>query len=394
MNLNKLKKQYNKYVLNTYTRTDFCLVKGKDTVVQDINGKKYLDFFPGWVVSGVGHRNKFVLNRVKDQISKIFHVSNNYYNELQGELSQLIIEHSFKGKVFYGNSGAEANEGAIKLARKYGSKSKRYEIITMKKSFHGRSMATLSATGQDKIKKGFAPLVKGFKHIKFNDIQAVKKAVTKKTIAIMLEPIQGEGGINIADKKYMKELRSFCNKKDILLIFDEVQTGIGRTGKMFGCTYYGVKPDIMTLAKSLGGGLPIGVFVVAQKYSKVLVPGDHASTFGGSPLVCAAGLGVFDALTKGGLLKHANVMSDYFKKKLDLLTKKLPIIDKVKMVGLMIGIELDVTDGSSIYKECLEKGLLINCTQGNILRIMPPLCVTKKEADKALSILENVLIKI
>ncbi|MDD4203090.1 MAG: aspartate aminotransferase family protein [Candidatus Omnitrophica bacterium] len=391
MELDQIKKQYDKYVLATYARTDLCLVKGKDTVVEDINGKKYLDFFPGWVVSGVGHRNSYVVKRMKDQMDKIFHVSNNYYNELQGELSQKIIENSFKGKVFYGNSGAEANEGAIKLARKYGSEEGRYEIITMTRSFHGRTMATLSATGQDKVKKGFAPLLEGFIHVPFNDIDAVKKAITKKTVAVMLEPIQGEGGINIADKKYMKQLRDLCDEKKILLILDEVQTAMGRTGKMFGYKYFGITPDIMTLAKSLGGGLPIGAFVVRSEFADVLQPGNHGSTFGGSPLICAAALGVFDSLTKGGLLKQCNIMSSYFKKRLIELKKKQPIIKTIKIVGLMIGLEIAVEDASNVYKKCLEKGLLINCTQGNILRIMPPLCVTKAQADKAIKILEDVL---
>lgn len=392
MNLSQVKKLYDSYVMNTYTRVDLCLVKGKDTIVEDSQGKKYLDFFPGWAVSGLGHRNDYVLKSVKDQLNKIFHVSNNYYNEPQAKLAEVIIKNSFSGKVFFANSGAEANEAAIKLARKFGNPS-RYEIITMEKSFHGRTLATLTATGQDKVKKGFDPLPTGFKYVPFNDVEAVKEAVTDKTIAIMLEPIQGEGGINIADKEYLAALRKLCDEKNMLLIFDEVQTGIGRTGTIFAFQYYGVTPDIMTLAKSLGGGFPIGVMVASKKYADILTPGTHASTFGGSPIVSAAALGVFQALTKGKLLKNGIKMGKYFKTKLENLKKESPLIKKIKIVGVMIGVELNMEDAAIVYTKCLEKGLLINCTQKNILRIMPPLCVTKAEIDKAMKILKEALME-
>lgn len=392
MNLNQTKKLYDSYVMNTYMRVDLCLVKGKDTIVEDSQGKKYLDFFPGWAVSGLGHRNDYVLKSVKAQLNKIFHVSNNYYNEPQAELAKVIINNSFPGKAFFANSGAEANEAAIKLARKFGNPG-RYEIITMEKSFHGRTLATLTATGQDKVKKGFDPLPTGFKYVPFNDIEAVKEAVTDKTIAIMLEPIQGEGGINIADKEYLAALRKICDEKNMLLIFDEVQTGIGRTGTIFAFQYYGVTPDIMTLAKSLGGGFPIGVMVASKKYADILTPGTHASTFGGSPIISAAALGVFQALTKGKLLKNGIKMGKYFKAKLECLKKEIPLIKKLKIAGLMIGVELDMEDATVVYTRCLQKGLLINCTQKNILRIMPPLCVTKAEVDKAMKILKEALME-
>jgi len=390
MNFKQVKKLYDDYVLKTYTRTDFCLVKGKDAYVWDINGKKYLDFFPGWVVSGLGHRNSYVVKNLKKQLGKILHISNNFYSDMQGTLAKTIIQNSFPGKVFFGNSGAEANEGAIKLARKFGNPD-RYEIITMEKSFHGRTIATITATGQDKVKIGFEPLPAGFKHVPFNDINAARNAVTDKTVAIMLEPVQGEGGINIADKTYLQELRKLCDEKNMLLIFDEVQTGIGRTGHMFGFQAFGVQPDVMTLAKSLGGGLPIGAVVVSSKYTDILKPGSHASTFGGSPIVAAAALGVFEALKKGGLLQNGKKMSKYFEKELSSMAKRLPLIKKIKLLGLMIGIELDMEDGAVVFEKCLEKGLLINCTQKNILRITPPLCITKKDADKGLAILEGVL---
>jgi len=390
MKLDNMKKVYDDYTLKTYTRTDLCLIKGKDTLVHDINGRVYLDFFPGWAVSGLGHRNSFVLKRLTAQAKKIFHVSNNYYNELQGELSRVIVKNSFKGKVFFSNSGAEANEAAIKLARKFGNP-ERFEIITMEKSFHGRTLATLTATGQEKIKKGFGPLPRGFVHVPFNDITAVKKSINKKTVAIMLELVQGEGGVNIADRQYVRDLRKLCDKKKLLLIFDEVQTGIGRTGAMFCFQRYGVVPDVMTLAKSLGGGLPIGAMVVSDKYSNVLTPGTHASTFGGSPLICAGALGVFEALTKGKLLRHGRQMANYLMTSLKRLKKELPVIAKIKNLGLMIGVELDMADATGVYEDCLKRGLLINCTQKNILRIMPPLCVTSKQIDKAIAILKAVL---
>lgn len=393
MKLKQVKDLYDKYVLNTYTRTDLCLVKGKDSRVTDINGKVYLDFFPGWVVSGLGHCNKYVVKNITAQAKKLLHVSNNYYNALQGELSRVIIKNSFNGKVFYSNSGAEANECAIKLARKFGNP-ERYEIITMEKSFHGRTLATLTATGQDKVKKGFEPLPSGFTHVPFNDINALKNAITPKTVAIMLELVQGEGGINIADKEYVKELRQLCDEKGLLMIVDEVQTGIGRTGKVFGFQSYEVIPDVITLAKSLGGGLPIGVTVIRDKYCGILTPGTHASTFGGSPIVCAAALGVFEALTKGKLLKNVNKLSVYIKKALEKMKTELPVIKKIKILGFMIGVELDMEDGAKVYEEALKKGLLINCTQKNILRIMPPLCATKKETDEALGILKSILSEI
>jgi acetylornithine/N-succinyldiaminopimelate aminotransferase len=286
----KVMAMYDKYVMKTYTRVPFCLEKALGSKVWDIDGKSYLDFFPGWAVSGIGHCHPLVASAVAKQAKKLMHVSNNYYSELQGLLAKKIIEKSFPGKAFFANSGAEANEAAVKLARLYGHDKGRYEIITMTKSFHGRTLGMISATGQDKVKKGFQPLVEGFIHIPFNDIEALKEAINEKTIAVMFEPIQCEGGINIASSEYMKEVRRLCNEKDIVMILDEVQTGMGRTGAMFCYQKYGITPDVMTLAKSLGGGVPIGACVAAEKFQDVLKPGTHASTFGGSPLVCAAAL--------------------------------------------------------------------------------------------------------
>jgi len=391
MNTKEVIAQYDKYVMSTYTRIPAVIVKGKGLKVRDLDGNEYLDFFPGWAVSGLGHCHPKVVNAIRNYLKKIIHVSNNYYNILQGKLAQKIIENSFEGKVFFCNSGAEANEGAIKLARAYGNaRGSRYEIITMENSFHGRTLATITATAQPKYQKGFEPLPLGFKYVDFNVLKAVEGAITDKTIAIMLEPIQGEGGINVAGEGYIKALRDICDKKDMILIFDEVQTGMGRTGRMFCFEHYGITPDIMTLAKSLGGGLPIGAMVAAKKFADVLKPGMHASTFGGSPVVCSAALAVFEAIQKEGLLSNTVKMGEYLAGKLDELKKKYPIIKEIRGKGLMIGVELTIP-GKEIAEKCFKEGLMINCTHDKVLRIMPGMIVTKKQIDKAVGILDKIM---
>jgi predicted acetylornithine/succinylornithine family transaminase len=386
-------KDYDLYVMQTYGRCPLVITKGRGKYVWDNNGKKYLDFFPGWAVSGLGHCHPLVVKRVKEQLAEIIHVPNNYYNLLQGKLAKEIIKNSFDGTVFFCNSGAEAIEGAIKLARKYGSPH-RYEIISMKQSFHGRTLAAITLTGQPKYHEGFEPLPKGFKHVEFNNFAALKKAVTKKTAAIVIEPIQGEGGINVASRQYLKKVKDLCLKNNILLIFDEVQTGMGRTGKMFAFEHYGIKPDVMTLAKTLGGGFPIGALVASDKVSKVLTPGTHASTFGGSPIVSAASLAVFEAIKKDRLLTNVNNVGAYLVKQLEGLKKKYPqVIKEIRGKGLMLGIELYI-DGSKIPQLALEEGLLINCTQKNVLRMLPPITITKKDVDSGLKLFEKVLKKV
>jgi len=379
---------YREFVVPTYTQSPLCIVKGKGAKVWDIDGKEFLDFFPGWAVSGLGHCPKKVVKAIKTQAGDVIHVSNNYMNALQPLLAKRIIKNSFDGKVFFANSGAEANEAAIKLARKYG-KGERFEVITMEKSFHGRTLAMITATGQDKVKTGFAPLPEGFITVPYNDIEALKSAITGKTIAIMLELIQGEGGVNIAGQDYIKEIRKICDEKDLLLIFDEVQTGMGRTGEVFTYKNYGVTPDIMTLAKSLGGGVPIGAMVARRQIADTLGPGSHASTFGGSPVVCAAALAVFDTIEKDSLLENAKNMSAYCIEKLNDIKKKFSFIKEIRGMGLMIGVELSI-EGEPISKACFDKGLLINCTQKKVLRIMPPLNVKKPQINKALRILKEV----
>ncbi|MBD3426322.1 MAG: acetylornithine/succinylornithine family transaminase [Candidatus Omnitrophica bacterium] len=390
MDLKEVKKLYEQYVLSTYSRQDLCLVEGEGARVRDIDGKEYLDFFPGWAVSGIGHRHPIVVRRMQDQLGRILHVSNNYYNELQPVLAKKIIDHSFPGRVFFANSGAEANEGAIKLARRYGNP-ERHEIITMERSFHGRTLATLTATGQDKVKKGFSPLPAGFRHVPFNDIDAFRNSVTEKTAAVMLEPVQGEGGINVAGEEYMRELAAFCKEKDILIILDEVQTCMGRTGEMFAYRHFGIEPDAMTLAKSLGGGLPIGALVVSERLKDVLPAGTHASTFGGSPIVCAAALGVFEAIEQEDLLDNTVKMGQYLVDKLNGMKEANKVIKEVRGLGLMVGVRLDIDDASVVSEKCAANGLLINCTQKNVLRIMPPITVTRDEVDLAMEKLSQAL---
>jgi acetylornithine/N-succinyldiaminopimelate aminotransferase len=389
MDYRKAIRLYYDYVIPCYAKTPLVLERGRGIKLWDAHGDEYLDFFPGWAVSGIGHCHKRVTEAIKRQAERLIHVSNNYYHDQQGLLAEIIIKQSFPGKVFFCNSGAEANEAALKLARKSGNPAKN-EIIAMEGSFHGRTLATLTATGQKKHWAGFEPIPAGFSHVPFNDFEALKRAVTPKTAAIILEPIQGEGGIRLADGEYLKNARRLCDDQKILLIFDEVQTGIGRTGRMFCFQNYDLMPDVMTLAKTLGGGFPIGAMVAKKEIADVLQPGMHASTFGGSPLACAASLAVFEAIEKEKLLHNTVLMGAYLTKKLKELSKKHTVIRDIRGMGLMIGVELAV-EGKLVYEACLQRKLLINCTQGNVLRLMPPLIVKKNDIDRALRILDEVL---
>jgi acetylornithine/N-succinyldiaminopimelate aminotransferase len=388
MKLKEIFDSYKDYIMPTYTKMPLVFVKGKGSRLWDIHNKVYLDFFPGWGVGNLGHCHPKVIAAVRDQVSKLIFIPNNYYHILQAKLAKEIIYWSYPAKVFFCNSGAEANEAAIKFSRKFGQG--RYEIISFQNSFHGRTLAALAATGQKKYQSGFEPLPQGFKTVKFNDIEALKDAITEKTVAIMLELIQGEGGINVADKDFVLELRKICDEKKLLLIIDEVQTGMGRTAKLFCYQHYAILPDIMTLAKALGGGLPIAVMVVKKEIADILGPGMHASTFGGSPLVCKAALAVLKAIQKERLLSNTEKMSDYLFARLNELKNKYSLIKDVRGLGLMAGMELNI-EGKAIVEKCIEKGLLINCTHDKVLRLMPALNVTKKEIDKAVGILDNVL---
>ncbi|ERM91709.1 acetylornithine aminotransferase [Caldanaerobacter subterraneus subsp. yonseiensis KB-1] len=385
-----------KYLMDTYNRYPIMLVKGEGTRVWDSEGNAYLDFVAGIAVNSLGHCHPALVEAIKKQAETLIHCSNLYWNEKQIELARMISENSFGGKVFFANSGAEANEGAIKLARKYASLKyggKRYKIITAKNSFHGRTFGALTATGQEKYHKGFGPLLAGFKYVPLNDIEALYEAVDDEVCAIMLEVIQGEGGIHEATPEYVKAVRKICDENDLLFILDEVQTGIGRTGKLFGYEHYGVVPDIMTLAKGLGGGFPIGV-IVAKEDKAVFKPGDHASTFGGNPLACAAGIAVLNEVTKDGFLEGVDKKGKYFREGLETLQKKHKVVKEIRGKGLMVGCEVDLEDASEIVLKALEKGLLINSVSHNVLRFVPPLIVTEEEIDEALQILDDVLSEI
>jgi len=379
---------YYDYVMPSYFKVPVVFERAKNTRITDAEGKEYLDFFSGFAVSGTGHCHKRVVEAIKRQAERLIHIPNSFYHEGQGRLAEKIIRHAFPGKVFFSNSGAESVEGAIKLARRFGDPTGRFEIITMQDSFHGRTYGALTATGQEKFHKNIGPLLPGFKHVPFNDLAALESAVTPQTVAVMLELVQGEGGVRVAQSQYIKHLREFCSTRNILLIFDEVQTGMGRTGKMFCFKNYGIEPDIMTLAKALGGGFPIGAIVASSKLADLFQPGTHASTFGGSPLACAASLAVFEAIEKEGLVQNSFIAGAHLVRRLGELKRKYTQIREIRGLGLLVGAELDFP-AQPVYDSCLKKGLLINVTQINVLRMAPPLTIQEKEIDYAIDILDE-----
>ncbi len=380
-------------IMNTYNRLPVALVKGKGSYAWDADGKKYLDFFSGLAVNNLGHAHPRVLYALSKQARLLTHVSNVFYTEPQSRLAELIVRHSFGDKVFFCNSGAEANEGAVKLARKYAKTHfgpEKFEVITMKNSFHGRTLAMITATGQEKYQKGFEPLMPGFKYAAFGDLESLKSVVSDATCAVLIEPIQGEGGVRMASADYFKGLRDFCRERKLLLIFDEVQTGLGRTGKLFAYEHFGIEPDIMTLAKALASGLPIGAIVAKDFVAEAFQPGDHAATFGGNPLVTAVGCATLETVLEDGLVEDAVNRGGEFMAKLRQLKKECPTTQEVRGLGLMIAVDLD-QDAKPVVLKCLEKGLLINAVQEKTLRILPPLTVKKKEIAEALNILKEVL---
>ncbi|GAB6268995.1 MAG: acetylornithine transaminase [Smithella sp.] len=393
MSEKKIMASANEYIMNTYKRFPVVLVKGSGVKVWDVNGKEYLDFAAGIAVCSLGHSHPQVIAAVKEQIEKLTHVSNLYYTEPQIQLAKLLVDNSFADKVFFCNSGAEANEAAIKLARKYAHENMgpdKFELITMKDSFHGRTMATITATGQEKFQFGFTPLLEGFTYVPFNDLQALEKAISAKTCGVMLEPIQGEGGVNIPDEKYLASVREICDRYGILLIVDEVQAGMGRTGKLFAYEHSGIKPDIMTLAKALGNGFPIGAMLATDKISKAFVPGNHASTFGGNPLATAAANATVKTILQEGILEHCRKMGDYFLLQLKKLQQKHKIIKDVRGTGLMLAAQLNI-ESSDIVNECLRRGLLIISAGSKTLRFVPPLIITTGDIDQAMGVLDEVM---
>lgn len=382
------RKLFDKYVLKTYNRFPVTLVKGRGMKVWDDKGNEYLDFFPGWGAGNLGHCHPKVVAAVRNQIENILHVPNVYYNEPQGELAKLIIENSIDGQVFFCNSGAEANEGAIKLVRKRNPHKK--VIITLKNSFHGRTIATVAATGQSDYQKGFEPLPRGFEYCEVNNVDMLKSMMTDKVAAVMFEPILGEGGIVPVTPEFMTAARQLCDDYDALLILDEVQTGIGRTGKLFAYQHFGIEPDVLTMAKSLGGGIPIGAFAVKREYCGILKPGDHGSTFGGNPLACSAGVAVINAIADENLLENAVKMGGYLRENLEDLKTKHSIIKDIRGIGLMQGMELSVP-GVDIVRECRKQNVLLNCTHKTVLRLMPAINVTADIIDRVVAVIDEAL---
>ncbi len=380
------------HVAKTYGRYPLVAARGKGCWLTDIDGKKYLDFFAGVAVNNLGHCHPEVVAALQDQAGKLLHCSNFFHIPQQIELAGMLCEHSFGDRVFFCNSGAEANEAALKLARKYSLDNHghdRFEIITAKNSFHGRTIATISATDQEKISTGFGPLVPGFKYVPFGDLEAVKTTIGPQTCAIMLEPIQGEGGINIPPAGYLQAVRELCDQNGLLLIFDEVQVGLGRTGKLFAYQHDGVEPDVMTLAKALAAGPPIGAMVAREKYAAALGAGTHGSTFGGNPLLAAAGVAAMNVYLNGDILENSVAMGNYLRAQLEQLQTKYSFIAQVRGQGLMVGMELTI-EGGGIVKTALDRGLLINCTAGKVLRFVPPLIVTDEEIDHMIEILDRI----
>ena len=380
---------FDKFVIANYPRLPRVIVKGQGCYIFDADGSKILDMFPGWAVSGIGHCHPKVVEAIRKQAGQLLHIDNTLYSEPQGKLAKLLSERAFAGKCFFCNSGAEANEAALKLARLHTSQQK-YKFITAEGSFHGRTFATMTATAQPKHHEGLLPLLPGFVYVPFNDIAALESAFSDEVAAVMVEPIQGEGGINIATEDYLQAIRRLCDENGALMILDEVTTGIGRTGKWFGYQHFDVTPDIMTMAKALGGGVAIGAMMAKEEIAASLVPGKHASTFGGNALACAAAVATIEAIEEENLLENAAQLGQYTKDKLQQLKQKHHIIDHVRGIGLMIGVQL-TTPGAEIVDKCLEKGLRINCTNDTVLRFMPPMIVTKSQIDQAVDILDNVL---
>ncbi len=381
-----------RYILQTYKRYPLILKRGDGVYLYDDKGRKYLDFLAGISVNNLGYNHKEILKVIDKASRELIHTSNLFYTEPQVQLAKKLSNLTNKGKVFFANSGAEANEAAIKLARAYGNSfsKKRYEIITLKNSFHGRTLATIFATGQIKYQRGFEPKIRGFKYIPINDINKLKKSVNEKTAAIMIELIQGEGGVNLLSKEFVSEIVKICKERDILFIVDEIQTGLGRSGEIFAFKHFKVIPDIVTVAKSLANGFPIGAMIVKNKFAKYLSYGMHASTFGGGYLITSVASKVIDIVSKDSFLKKVKKKGEYFKRRLEELKDKKNNIKNVKGIGLMLGIELN-QECSVMVNKAIQNGLIINCIQGNILRFLPPLIISEKEIDEGINILQKIL---
>jgi acetylornithine/N-succinyldiaminopimelate aminotransferase len=381
--------QFRKFVVPNYTRFPVVLVRGEGSHVWDSDGNRYLDFFPGWGCNLLGHCPEPVVRAVQQQVATLIHVPNTWYTEAQGQWAQALSERSFGGQAFFCNSGAEANEAAIKLARLHTPK-ERYKIITFLGGFHGRTLAATSATAQPKYHEGIGPLMAGFLYAPFGDLEAVRRLIDKETAAIMIEPVQGEGGVQIAPEGFLAGLRQLASDNGLLLIFDEVQTGCGRTGQWFAYQHFGVTPDIMTLAKALCGGLAGGALLTTPEIATSLRPGMHAATFGGNPIAARAGIAALEMIEQENLLEHARELGDVFRERLEALRGQCDLIRDVRVLGVMIGIELGI-EGAPIVKACMQRRLLINCTQETVLRLLPAMNLTIEQAHEGCDILGEVL---
>jgi acetylornithine/N-succinyldiaminopimelate aminotransferase len=377
----------------TYKRFPVVFEKGRGCKLWDTEGRCYTDFVAGIAVCNLGHSHPRISAIISQQAQTLLHVSNLYYTLPQVDLAAWLVQNSFADRVFFGNSGAEANEAAIKLARKHfkdRGEENRFRIVTMERSFHGRTLATLSATGQEKIKKGFDPVLTGFDFVPFNDAEALQAQIGPDTCAVMLEPIQGEGGVRCPDEKYLQAVRKICDTTGTLLIFDEIQTGMGRTGQLFAYQHYGIEPDIMTLAKALANGLPIGAMLARETVADAFGPGSHASTFGGTPIVTAAALEVCKILLEDRVIENGRAAGAYFTDKLLELKERHAIIEDVRGLGLLLGMKIKI-DGAPVVKQCMQKGFLINCIQDHILRFIPPLIISDEEIDQLIECLDRIL---
>jgi acetylornithine/N-succinyldiaminopimelate aminotransferase len=381
-----------KYYMQVFQRLPLTIVRGKGPYVWDDEGKQYLDFVGGWAVTTLGHCHPALTKALTEQANLLIQTSNQFYTVPQLQLAQLLVENSCLERVFFGNSGAEANEGAVKLARRYGQLNLKgaYEVISTFSSFHGRTLAMVAATGQPKFQESYPPLPTGFVNVPFNDIEAVKAATTERTCAVMLEPIQGEGGVNLPAEGYLPAIRQWCDQKGILLILDEIQTGVGRTGTLFAYEQYGVEPDIMTLAKGLASGVPIGAILAKEKAS-VFVPGEHGSTFGGNPLACAAGYATVKFVIENNISGRVKEVGQYLVDRLEKMKPKFPSITEIRGRGLLVAIEFNSEIAPALVTACLERGLLVNQLKPNALRFMPPLIIGEKEVDEALGVLGEAL---
>lgn len=393
MSNQSIKELGEQHVMNTYGRFSVAMVRGEGSKLYDGDGKEYIDFLAGIAVTLLGHANPVLTEAITEQAKTLLHCSNYYWIEPQNQLAELLCQNSCMDKVFFCNSGAEANEGAIKLARKYSAMKYgegRHKILTMEQSFHGRTLATLTATGQEHFHKDFLPLIEGFDYIPMNNMAAFEEKADASVCAVIIEPIQGEGGVFPLDEQVAQEMAAYCKERDILLIADEVQTGLGRTGKLFGYQTLGVEPDIMTLAKALGGGVPIGATLAKDEVAKAFVPGDHASTFGGNPLASAAGLAVMQTITQDGFMEEVNETAAYFRSKLEELVEKHPFTEDVRGKGLMLALEVG-QEAKPVMKACLEAGLLLTTAGKTALRFLPALNISKEEIDEGMQRLTDVL---